>query len=930
MNKRQIKLFLSYSLLLVSSLTYGQEEKRDSSVIDVQSQSPASSRTMDKKKSAVFKKTPTGLTQTRSTEKKIWFKFKDEPLQEIINYVANAMPINVVLPQGQDALTVKATFQFPQKITLTEAYEKVLAMLKTVGYSIVPQNDFHYIVKNDQTLAKQPFPLYVNTAPIDLPDTDQVIRYMYYFANIQVPSGSSNSFGGAGGNALQTLLQDTLPKTATMIFDSGINGMVIIDYARNIRAIMEIVVELDSHGFTDSIEIIPLKHTNAATIATLFKTLISQTDPSAQGGGGFGQIAPQTTSSSSSYFAPTTRIVPELRTNSLIVMGKKDALKRVHEFLEKYVDIPLDDGNSILHIYPLQYLIAKDFAPILQNIVTSQGGGSSVGGGLYGGSSGQSSSTSNPMPGKQYFKGVIIAPEVPTAPNASTANSYTGASSSTSGAATPPAPAPQGGNRLIIAALRDDWARLKKLIADLDTPQPQVAIEILIVDLTLTGGKFLGSQIRNKEGMFPSGVNAQTSMLGGVQLGSNAIAQNAFNALMGNLLQLDSSGNNIASNATGGSFILSVQDNPITGIAWIVEALQSYTNAKILSHPFCVTLNNQPTTFTDQQTLLLPGSATVKKGATFAPISPVTAALSVAITPQINGDSFINLGVNIVISEFANANSQINRAIQTNANVRNGQVLVLGGLTKTTNSTTDLGTPLLERIPIVGWMFKSKSTTVTKSNLAVFICPTILESTSGYTDPFTTSKFLAVNKAVNPTENFGSLKDPITRWFFNSQQVSADQERIDDFINSKPFMNKSDYQNLKMSHNKTSSVKRGKFVPVPSIRQVAQTEKKELTPTQIVNVGTAPEKSKETILVSKKAEQLPALAQTLPQKTRPILQGVGRKLAATPSKKESNPTIILSKENVSEQDELKRLFAQLGEQSSPMPDSTTQRLANLL
>lgn len=910
MNKHQKNYFLLFSLVS-SSFVYSDERP---SVITVKTDT-LSVTAQPKKEQPVFKKEPTPLGKTKkSSDKKIWFKFKDEPLLDVVNYVANAAGKNIVLPTDQDALNLKTTFQFPEKISVEQAYNKTLTMLKITGYSIVPQNDFYYIVKNDPNLFKNPFPLYVNTNPEDLPNTDEMIRYMYYFANIQVPSGGNNSFGGAAGsNALQMFLKDTLPATATVMYENSVNGMVIIDYARNIKAIMEVVIELDAHGFTDMIEIVPLKYTNATTIATLFKTLISQSaDSSSQSGGNFGfPSAPiQAPASSAQYFAQTTRIVPDVRTNSLIIMGKKNALKRVREFLQKYIDVPLDEGESILHIYPLQYLNAQSFTPILQQIISSSGGSSSVGGGMYGGSTGQSSGTANNSAGKQYFKGVIIAPEVATSSNNTNTNAFTNASGPSGAAnATPPQPPQQGGNRLIIAATREDWVRLKKLISDLDRPQPQVAIEVLIVDLTLTGAKALGSQVRNKEGMFPNGVNAQNSTLGPIQFGGPTISSTAFDALMANLLQLDSSGqSNIASNMSQGSFVLSVEDNATTGIAWILQALNSYNNAKILSHPFCVTLNNQPTVFTDQATRLLPGAATVKKGATFAPITPTPAALSVSITPMINGENFINLGININISEFSDLNSQINRIIQTNANVKNGQVLVLGGLTKTVTNTTTMGTPGFDQIPIVGWLFKKKTKGVIKSNLAVFLCPCILESTNGRIDPFTSNKFLSAHGAVNTNNNLSNLKDPITRWFFGTTQEDS-KEKIQSFIDSKPFMNKKDYANLKVNENRKQSSKKLYFPPSTTEEPLQETIS-ELEAEEIVQVASTSHQPAHREEHQKIKDEKPHTQ------------------VAFASEQKTEPTSAFSEIKKSEEEELKHLFAQFDER--PKHDLKDQKQVNLL
>ena len=878
MNKRLITFFLATLFYIsFSSLGYTRTPESITVVAPTEAQDTSLLR-----RDMPYKDVPTPL-KTTTTGQKIWFKFKDEPLIDVVNYLASAMNINVVLPQGQDALTTKITYQFPDKISVDQAHEKLLSILKIAGYLFVPQGEFHYIIKIDKDLNKQTLPLYINTPPSDLPDVDQMIRYVYYFANIQVPpsanSGGGGGFGGStSGNALQTLLTDTLSKTFAYLVDPNLNCIIMTDYARNLRSIMEIVTEIDSYGFTDSIEIMPLTHTDATTITSLLMTqLITNSQANSSGGGGFGQpVATQAAPSASSYFTPSTKVVAETRSNSLIIMGKKESITRIKEFVKKYIDVPLESGDSILHIYPLQYLNATAFTPILTQIVTAQSGGSSTGAG-FGGSTGQSSGTANPSAGKQYFKNVLIQAEI-VAPVTAAAPASTASSSSTTGTA--PQAAQQGGNRLIIAAVREDWVRLKKLISDLDRPQPQVAIEMLIVDFTLQGNQNLGSQVRNKQGMLPIGVNAQNSTLGPIQF--NNPTNPAWNGLMSNLLQIpDANGNNlVGGNAPQGTFVLSLQDNVNTGIAWVMEALLSYSNATILSHPFTVTLNNQPTSFQNGTTLLLPGAATVQKGATYVPIAPVTASLNVNITPMINGDSYINLGLNIVIAQFATGNSQINRSIVTNANVKDGQVLVLGGLTQTSTGTTNLATPGLEKIPVIGWLFKQKTKAVVKSNIAVFICPRILQSTNGYCDSFTAEKFSVATDAVNLDKNFTALRDPITRWFFGSAHEITNEQKVSDFVNRKQFITEQNYKKAKLL---TQATEPKLLLPTPPIPVKKETP----------STGASPLK----------------IAQVLPKKNK--------------------ETIILTPKNTTEQAELKRLFSTFS-QCDSMHDLATQTKANLL
>ena len=59
--------------------------------------------------------------------------------------------------------------------------------------------------------------------------------------------------------------------------------------------------------------------------------------------------------------------------------------------------------------------------------------------------------------------------------------------------------------------------------------------------------------------------------------------------------------------------------------------------------------------------------------------------------------------------------------------VKNGETIVIGGILEETKVDASGGIPYLSQIPVLGWMFKNKSVTVNKTELLIFITPTILE-----------------------------------------------------------------------------------------------------------------------------------------------------------------------------------------------------------
>jgi general secretion pathway protein D len=694
-----------------------------------------------------------------ANEKLISFRFNQAPLLDIISMLAEEKGLNIVIPAGQQTITEKVTFEIPQKITIEEAWERLLSFLRICGYSVIFQKEFVSIVKNDpKETSRQPFPLYVHTGVDLIPDTDEKIRYLYYFYNLQVNGDSSNG-------SVVDILQAFLSKDATILIDETINGVIITDGARHISSTITLLKELDERmSGNEGKEVLPLKHTVATSIAGYLQTIIN---PS-----GKQTIADIGAPSVSQYFSKNIRIIPEPRTNSLILLGKKEPLARIKLFIQEFIDIKLDAGESILHIYDLQYLDAATFKQTLSNILVSQSASS------------QSSGSSIESAGQQYFKDVKVIAEATQAINPASLQSVSSNAPPTNN---------QAGNRLIIAARRDDWLRIERLIKDLDKPQLQVAIEVLIVDLTIEEDKALGAQLRNLSTLgsgYPSNINFQTSHLGGNNNGAiilNAGTATSGNQLQANLLQstgVDALGNeeNMASAFAAGSLVLSFKDPNTNGMWLVTQMLNTYQDVKILSQPFVIALNNQSCSFNSSESRLLTGGSSVIPGGGGVQSykENVKATLGVQLTPMISRDMRINLAIDVNITEYQDTNSSVilNRKMHTNVNIKDGEILVLGGLTKTTLTKSERNTPILSQIPIIGNLFKSKENTKAKDNLIVFIAPRIIvPRKTGRFDPYTAAKITNVN-ALFENKNTESLKDPITHWFFGTDEDEIAVQKV--------------------------------------------------------------------------------------------------------------------------------------------------------
>ncbi len=677
-------------------------------------------------------------------ETTVWFRYKDEPLINIINDLGKKRGINIMLPQGPNALSAKVNFSLPKRISLDDAWQYLLTILKISGFTITPGKESSSVIKIDQNTIRENLPLYINTSAEDIPSTDLTICYLRYLVHLQVPGAGANS-----GVSLQTLLTDLLPSGNPIIFEPLLNAFIITDTARSIKSVMEIIEDFDNTTETLDPTFIKLEYTTASDIKALLDQLIpGSTDAQASGG-----AAPAAGSilKNSGYFSKGTRTFVEPRNNRLILLGKKDATERIKEFIKKNIDVPLEKGNSILHYYNLQWKDPATFVDVLTQILNNQSTSSS----------GQSTSSSTSHM-EQSFDGVIIV--------ADNLGATSGADSSGGGT--------QKGSRLIVAARNKDWVRIEALIKQLDVPQKQVLVTGIIADMSTTAIKDLGSQVRNPKNLFLKNVNWQAGNLGGLEVGvSPTTTPPNPPGLSSNLLPVASStggAGNIAYSSSAGSFMLSAKDpNDGNNIWWIARLINTHSDSKILSQPFLMAINNQSVTFTNTITRRLAGSATQEFGTVVQNKEDKDATISLTILPRISEDGTTNLTITITISEFIDTTGATNnRNLVTNVNIKNGEILVLGGLTKKklTNSVNE--TPGFSKIPIIGPLFfKDQSKTLTETELMFFVrIEEVPLLRKGRMNSTTNKALHKGNALLKSDENFSQLKDPITRWFFGTKK----------------------------------------------------------------------------------------------------------------------------------------------------------------
>lgn len=673
--------------------------------------------------------------ETKQEEANIYLNFNDVSLSNVVNYLGELRNINILPHKDLEAVKVKLYTRQP--LTLTRAWDVLLTLMEMNGFTIVNVDNVYRIVANKENTL-EPLPMYSSmeygekkgVEPEDLPDNDMVVRYIYFFKNMKAETA-------------QTILRTMFADEKSIIINRDLNACIIKEQCLNIKAALKVVKELDTGGLRESIKVIQLKHADAQTISDLFKDVLGNGQEEQR----TIRFTPLSTQQEKRYFSSTTKIFPDQAKNSLILLGTDANLNKIVDFIYKYLDVPIGDAESRLHIKEIRHAKSETLKPILENIIKPP--------------KGQGTEKSSVVGEYKFFEDVIIAAETAEA-----------AEEGKRGA----------GNRLIIACNQDDWNRLERFIEKLDKPQPQVAIEVMVITVDIDQNKSLGAQMHNFKGKAPGlGINAvDFNNLGSVD---NIKSENGIPVL-------DANGNTISNminltNATGSPSYITLGGATVANQSiWaVIQSVFNMTNAHVISQPFLVANNYQACTVDVKETRRLPGVQVSGHGEQPRnQLRDVSASVKVDLTPQINIDGLVDLAMEIDVEEFKDDPSnpgnvadpvKVNRSLKTRVSLRTGEILVLGGLTRSDQNETHYRTPLLAEVPILGNFFKSKSKNKTETNLYIFLRPSIIKPRfEGEPDEYTQLKLDYAKLQMMRNDTYSQDNDPIQRWFFKPSKQS--------------------------------------------------------------------------------------------------------------------------------------------------------------
>jgi general secretion pathway protein D len=580
-----------------------------------------------------------------------------------------------------------------RSLSRSEYFEVFLSTLRANGLVAIPLRGGGYRIQQADGAATQPTRVGSASAP-----SSQFVTEVFRLRSIDATT------------AVETL-RPLVSREGSITANRNANSLVVADYADNIRRIRDLVRQIDRDSAAT--QIVALDNAGAREIASALQGLAGQ--------GVAGEGA-----------RPPVSVVPIDSSNAIALRGDPTSVSRFAA-MAKELDKRAESGAEI-RVYQLEYANAETLLPTIQSLI---GEGTVADG--------------PPPPAAQAPATPTTSGATPAAVASTSPVSVAGTATALGGRGKIVVSRYEGTNAIIIAANADMQKMLGELIRQLDARPQQVLVEAIVVEIGNDAAKRLGVQFLIGGENIPFAAtnysNAVPSILtiGGAIVAEELATQTTtVNGDVTTTTQRSPLGDSLQQaaaqsilNATGGfgGIALDIGKNAIFGA--IINAVQNDTESNILATPHIVTLNNQKAKFlVGQDVPITTGEALSDNfDNAFRTVQRKEVGIKLEVTPQVNQQGEVKLFVKQEVSSVAgpvsNRSSDLifnKREFETTLTVGDGQILAIGGLLNDDERRTIEKIPLLSDIPLLGELFKSKSRTRRKTNLTVFIRPTVIRS----------------------------------------------------------------------------------------------------------------------------------------------------------------------------------------------------------
>ncbi|MCM2264523.1 MAG: type II secretion system secretin GspD [Desulfuromonadales bacterium] len=595
---------------------------------------------------------------------RVTLDFREIELTDLIQTISELTGKNFLY---DDTVKGKVTVVSPEEMTIDEAYQLFQTVLGVKGFTVVPSGKVNKIVPV-KGAKESNLPIVTD----EQKPTEQYITRLLRLENLDAATIADN------------VLAPLIPATGNVVVYSPTNTLLITDSAANIERLVKIIKELDQPGSARVLEVVSLQHAGAEDVAKICTEVLTQGSPTAarrsrtEGG------------SATADFSPP-KILAYARANALIVMASPEQLATIKDLVAK-MDRDTGGGYSSVNVYPLENADAESLAKTMNEILTG------IRAETRGGGQGKGPVSSGPM---------TITADKPT-------------------------------NSLIINAKPEDYASLKGIIEKLDVKRKQVYVEALIMELSMDATQKLGVSLQGAASVSNDGL-----VFGNSNFDNRTLQPKSSDFLLGRAVDGLLAGGffkPITVTAPDGTEIT------VPTLSVLIDLSKRDGDVNILSAPRLLTSDNEEAEIIVGSNVPIITSRLTDTGggnglAQSVSVERKDVALVLRFTPQVTEGDLVRLNVYQEMTDIVpfsaglaasvgNPNdvgpSFTKRVLRNTVLAENGKTVVLGGLIGTNINETVSKVPWLGDIPLLGWLFKHKTTTEKKTNLLVFINPTVI------------------------------------------------------------------------------------------------------------------------------------------------------------------------------------------------------------
>ncbi|MDN3397381.1 type II secretion system secretin GspD [Psychrobacter sp. APC 3426] len=675
----------------------------------------------------------TGLASAESWK----VNLQDADIKAFINEVATITDQNFVLdPRINGNVTVISN----KALSRDEIYQLFLSVMQVNGIAAIDSGTTIKLVPDN--VAKQ------SGVAVDLRGDsvgEALATRVIYLTNTQAAE-------------VLGVIRPLMPQSAHAAAVPGVNALVLSDRADSLNQLTALIRDLDSN-VNDSLHVIPLRHVDAERMMELISALVASAG-SGQAQGGSNQL----------------KVIADTSSDRLLVKGSPEMIAKVQEMVAQ-LDTTPTRRLSGLRVFRLKYASAGHIAEMLRGLLANQ----SIN------SAGATSTLESASLNDANNAGAALTSAASDVLNNNTATTSVsggaGSGSASSGIGGRPFSiiADETQNAVIVNAAPELMFEIEDAVNQLDSRRAQVLIQAAIVEVSGDDATQLGVQ------WALGNANSGYGVVNFNNAGASAVSLAAAALSGGGAASISAAAGSIAGALIGiGDSSKDSQGNTQFYGA-ILQALDSSTSANLLSMPSILTLDNEKASIlVGQNVPFVTGSYTTSGDSSNNPFQTIDRqdiGINLNVIPHIGENGTVRLEVSQEVSSVVPGSAGNASGLITNKSLINTtiladdqQTIALGGLMRDNTTTRQQKVPGLGNVPLIGRLFRSDNDTTQKSNLIIFLQPTILRD-GGAVASVTERKFNQMRVLQLVIDKNGTIKQlPLSGTEGWNGDVSADYE----------------------------------------------------------------------------------------------------------------------------------------------------------